>query len=80
MVREFFGKPMRGISLHYHSQDLSLDDFITEAIEGLEGYRENMKVNARPDHTHFANKLHHMERWIESFLAWFEVEQDPDAE
>lgn len=76
--RTFFGKPMRDISLHYHGEPLSLDEFVAEiqGDQGLEGFKENMKTLSRNDHTYFANTPHHMEQWVETFLAWFEVEQE----
>jgi len=73
MTREFFGKPMRDISLQYHPDPQSIDEFVEEMKEGLDGYRENLKSHD------FGKQDHHPERWVESFLAWYEVEQDADA-
>ena len=71
--RTFFGKPLRDISLLYNPEKITIDEFMKEVQDGVAGYRENL-------HTHdFGKESHHIERWMESFLAWFEVEQDPDA-
>jgi len=77
--RIFLGKPLRDISLQYNAEKCSLDEFVTEVTGALEGYLDNMKHLARRDHTHFNNTPHYTEEWMEQFLAWFELEQDPDT-
>jgi len=72
--RTFFGKPLRDISLLYNNERLSLKEFIEEVKDGLDGFEENMKHLMEDDPAYFANTPHYMERWVETFLAWFEVE------
>jgi hypothetical protein len=71
--RTFFGKPLRDITLLYHPDKITIDEFMEEVQDGVEGYRNNLCTHD------FGKESRHIEKWIESFLAWFEVEQDPDA-
>ena len=72
--RTFFGKPLRAISLEYNRETLSLKEFIGEMKDGLDGFEENMEHLRCDNPAYFANTSHYIERWMETFLAWSEVE------
>lgn len=74
--RAFLGKALREISKTYHSDTINLDEFIAAMKDALDGYLSNMQHLNRNLDNHFAGNDHYMEEWVESFLAWFEVEQD----
>lgn len=71
--RTFLGKPMRAISLAYHSHPITFKQFVAEVKDGLDGYYENLKSHK------FGQEDSYTEVWMESFLAWFELEQDTDV-
>ena len=78
-VRTFLGKPLRDISIEYNRDPITLDEFIDGVKGGLDGFKGNMLHLGENNKEYFANHPHYMEEWVESFLAWFEVEQDPDV-
>lgn len=71
--RLFFGKPMRDISLMFHSEEISLEEFRDQVMEDLPAFYDNLK-NLRTG-AGKGDRKEFMEHWIETFLAWFEVEQ-----
>ena len=71
--RTFFGEPLRDISLEYHSCKLNMEEFATQMKEGIDGFVHNL--NTLP----VGKQKFYIERWLESFTAWFEVEQDLDV-
>ena len=74
--RTFFGKPMRDISLMYHPGAISLEEFRDEVMEALPAFYDNLKdLRTKAGK---GNNKELMEHWMETFLAWFELEQDPN--
>lgn len=70
--RKFFGKPMRDISLEYHPYKKDIDGFKKFLIEAAEGFAINMK------NLPVGKKSLFVEEWMETFLAWSEIEQKPE--
>ena len=77
-IRTFLGKALRDISEQYHADVISLDDFHTIVRDAIAGYYQNMQHLSKNLATHFSDYNHYMEEWMESFLAWFELEQRND--
>lgn len=71
--RTFFGKPLRDISLMYNPSEISLEEFRDEVMEAILAFYDNLK-HLRTE-AGKADKKEFMEEWVETFLAWFEVEQ-----
>lgn len=68
--RKFFGKPMRDISLQYHPFKEDVDSFAQFLKESADGFAANMK--SLP----VGKKKMFVEEWMETFLAWSEIEQE----
>ena len=71
--RKFLGKPMRDVSLEHHPIPFRLKHFVEDTKEALEAFAANM-IKLGHD-----QKDMHIEEWFETFLAWSEVEQDPNS-
>ena len=69
--RQFLGRKLRDISEHYHPHKMTLREFCTELSSAVTPFENNLANLG-------ANDERHMEEWMETFLAWFEVEQQND--
>lgn len=70
--RKLFGRPVRKTTtLGFYPNKLSLDEFIKCISKSLEPFRINMEnlKNTKP---------RYIEDWYELFMAWSEVEQEPN--
>lgn len=70
--RTLFGYPVRYTTLEYHPNPLTLDQFAAWMEGGADGYVTNMRCQP----TSWAADSHYIEEWIESWLAWSEIETD----
>ena len=57
----------------YYPYPIQLDSFERNILEGIAMYKKNMNNLSSMD-----NKVQHMEQWMESFLAWMEIESKND--
>ena len=76
--RTLFGKPLRDISLMCHTEEMSLDEFIEDIRDALLVYKTNIENLGKNNPSYFGNQKHYPELWVESFLAWHEIEQEDE--
>lgn len=75
MSRTFLGKPLRDISIHCNQYPITLEDFTRKVAEGVGDFKENMNHLNHPD-----DEEEYTEKWMEMFLAWYEIEQEKKGE
>ena len=77
--RQFLGKPLRDISIMCNPDKITLDEFIKSVSDALPVFARNMENLAKSMPSSVANGTHFPERIMETFLAWYELEQDPES-
>lgn len=72
-TRTLFGHPIRFTTEHCHEHKITLDEFVKEMHANLDGYAQNMRVLGEG---HWSKDPRYIEQWVESMLAWSEIEED----
>ena len=71
--RLFLGKPIRNISKECHPAKITLDEFINFVRNDFSFIQQNMATRFRVE-----KKKQYVESWMELFLAYHEIEQEPE--
>ena len=75
--RTLFGHPIRAeTTAAFYPVPLTLEQFIAHMCGGLNGFEANMRRATPENDPHGWLEPKHIERWVEMWLAWNEIEEE----